>query len=217
MATKRAPDRTQVLAGVSRETGLKLEQLAEELVRWQSVKNLVGPATLPELWTRHVADSLQLLRYCPEPGAWLDLGSGGGFPGLVIAIQRTERGLGPTHLVEANQRKCAFLLHCARIMALDVKVHPLRIEALDHAKFGDVVAVSARALAPLAQLIAWSSPLLRNGATGIFPKGQDVELELKEAATSWDFAATLHPSITDPSARIVMIRMGQQAEHADVR
>jgi 16S rRNA (guanine527-N7)-methyltransferase len=210
-------DRDSVLSGVSRETGSALEKLVGELLRWQHVKNLVSHTTLSEVWHRHIADSLQLLPICRDTGSWVDLGSGGGFPGLVVAIQRTEAQLGTTHLVESNHRKCAFLLHCIRLLKLDARVHACRIEDFQTNSVERAVVVSARALAPLDQLIAWSIGLLRNGAIGIFPKGQDVERELRDAAISWDFAAVLHPSQTDPNARIVTLRMGTDKELSDVR
>jgi 16S rRNA (guanine527-N7)-methyltransferase len=205
-------DRSRVLAGVSRETGNKLQWLVDEVHRWQSVKNLVGPSTLPGIWDRHIADSLQLLRHETRAGAWIDLGSGGGFPGLVIAIQRSELGLGSTHLVESDRRKTAFLLHCARGLGINAAIHPQRINPAHLASIPDVVAVSARALAPITQLLMWTTGLLRNGATGIFPKGQDVDIELQHAAKSCDFRAVLNPSETDPAGRIVVIRMGSSEE-----
>jgi 16S rRNA (guanine527-N7)-methyltransferase len=99
---------------VSRETREKLELLERELRRWQEIKNLVGPATLDRIWDRHIVDSLQLLDLAPEARTWLDLGSGAGFPGLVLAIAGAERGL-RVHLVESNSRKCAFLRHVVRL------------------------------------------------------------------------------------------------------
>lgn len=201
--------RLLIARDVSRETLANLDLLAAELVRWQSIKNLVGPVTLNQIWTRHIADSMQLLRYAPGPGPWLDLGSGGGFPGLVVAMARTETREGTTHLVESNGRKCAFLRHIVRVAGLDAEVHEARIEEIlprfDHS----FAVVSARALASMSQLLIWTNQLLRKGALGIFPKGQDVERELKEAATSWEFSADVRQSLTDQKARVVLVRMTQ--------
>ncbi|MCX7323817.1 MAG: 16S rRNA (guanine(527)-N(7))-methyltransferase RsmG [Hyphomicrobiales bacterium] len=194
---------------VSRETLAKLDVLTRELGRWQAIKNLVGPSTLNQVWIRHVADSLQLLDHAQQPGAWLDLGSGGGFPGLVVAIVRTERREGTTHLVESNGRKCAFLRHMCRLLELDAIVHEGRIEQIVPTFEVVFSIVSARALAPLIELLGWTNELLRKGALGIFPKGQDVENELHEAATSWVFSADVRQSLTDRDARIVLVRMGQ--------
>ncbi len=195
---------------VSRETLEKLDLLVQELRRWQNVKNLVGPSALGEIWTRHIADSMQLLRFAPHAERWLDLGSGGGFPGLVLAILRTERGLMQTDLVESNSRKCSFLRHVARLTGASVSVHEGRVEAILSKLDFQPDVVSARALSSLAQLIEWTNPLLRKGALGIFPKGQDVEMELSCATRSWTFTADCRPSMTNPLARIVLVRMSQQ-------
>jgi 16S rRNA (guanine527-N7)-methyltransferase len=191
---------------VSRETLAKLERLTEELRRWQGVKNLVGPSTIADVWTRHIADSVQLHEMAPLEGTWIDMGSGGGFPGLVVAILRSEAGLGRTHLIEANDRKCAFLRQIVRQNGLDAEVHAGRIETV-LPTLPQAAVISARAVAPLAMLLDWSNVMLREGAVGIFPKGQDVETELAEAALSWAFHAELLLSKTDPKGRIVRITM----------
>jgi 16S rRNA (guanine527-N7)-methyltransferase len=192
---------------VSRETSEKLDLLVSELKRWQPVQNLVSATTLPTVWHRHVADSAQLLRWGSQPGGWLDIGSGGGFPGLVIAILRSEAGLGVTHLMDSNGRKCAFLRHVIRVTGASAEVHEARIEDVADRLAFDVDVVSARAVAPLETLIGWTKGLLRKGAVGIFPKGQDVEMELSAAARSWVFTAAIHPSLTDRDGRILAIRM----------
>jgi 16S rRNA (guanine527-N7)-methyltransferase len=204
-----AADRRQALAlcPVSRETEERLGILVDELRRWQNIKNLVGPVTLERLWTRHVADSLQLLDFAPNARIWLDLGSGAGFPGLAIAVAIPERVTdGAVHLVESNGRKCAFLRHVARLTDAPAVVHEGRIESVVPQLAGGIEVVTARALAPLPQLLAWSSALLTTGAMGLFPKGQDVNRELTEAAKSWTYAADLLPSRTDSHGRIVRIR-----------
>src|SRR5215213_9625275 len=174
--------------------------------RRQRVKNLVGPATLDRVWTRHVADSLQLLDHAPDARTWLDLGSGAGFPGLALAIAVSERTPDAVvHLVESNSRKCAFLRHAARLTNAQAQVHEGRIES-EAARLAGIDVVTARAVAPLTQLLAWSQPVLKTGAIGLFPKGRDVEAELTVAAKSWTYEADLLPSRTDSDGRIVRIR-----------
>jgi 16S rRNA (guanine527-N7)-methyltransferase len=189
---------------VSRETFEKLELLERELRRWQAIKNLVGPATLDRIWDRHIVDSLQLLDLAPDARTWLDLGSGAGFPGLVLAIAGAERGL-HVHLVESNSRKCAFLRHIARLTGAPAKVHEARLETLVPDFVGKADVVSARALASLAMLLDWTELLLKAGTMGLFPKGRDAEIELTEARKKWTFEAEILPSLTDPEARILRI------------
>jgi 16S rRNA (guanine527-N7)-methyltransferase len=189
---------------VSRETFEKLELLERELRRWQAIKNLVGPATLDQIWNRHIVDSLQLLDLAPDAGTWLDLGAGAGFPGLVLAIAGAERGL-QVHLVESNSRKCAFLRHIARLTGAPAKVHEARLETVVPGFVGKADVVSARALASLPMLLDWTEPLLKAGTMGLFPKGRDAEIELTEARKKWTFEAEILPSLTDPEARILRI------------
>src|SRR5918997_4446322 len=189
---------------VSRETKEKLELMERELRRWQAIKNLVGPATLDQIWDRHIVDSLQLLELAPEAKTWLDLGSGAGFPGLVLAIAGAERGL-KVHLVESNSRKCAFLRHIVRLTGADATVHEARLETVVPGFVGMADVVSARALAALAQLLDWTAPLLNAGTIGLFPKGRDAEIELTEARKQWTFEAETLPSSTDSCARILRI------------
>ncbi|MCJ2006521.1 16S rRNA (guanine(527)-N(7))-methyltransferase RsmG [Methylobacterium sp. J-092] len=195
-------DRVLAAANVSRETAQRLDLYVAQLARWQTIKNLVGPATLAEVWTRHVADALQLLDLMPEARRWLDLGSGAGIPGLILAIA------GPpgirVDLVESNARKCAFLTEAARVTGAPVTVHNARIEAVigDHQ---GVDVVCARALAPLDQLLAWTEPLLKTGTTGLFPKGREAVAELTDAAARWTVGHDLIPSRTESAARIVRV------------
>lgn len=191
--------------GVSRETVDRLRILEAELQRWQQVKNLVGPSTLGQIWERHIADSLQLFGLVPEPLVWADLGSGAGFPGLVLGIAARERLGMHVHLVESNGRKCAFLRHAARLTGAAVTVHEARLETVVPRLAGEVHVVTARALASLDQLLAWADPLLKRGAIGLFPKGRDAALELTEAAKRWRFNAVTVPSRTDPEAAILRI------------
>jgi 16S rRNA (guanine527-N7)-methyltransferase len=199
-------DRERVLSEycVSRETADRLDLLIAELHRWQSIKNLVGAETLREVWTRHVDDSLQLAGLAPAGAVnWVDLGSGAGFPGMVVAIA-AESPLIKIHLIESNARKCAFLRHVARITKAPVIIHQNRLEDIIFTRVGADV-VTARALASLPQLFEWSFALLTTGTLGLFPKGRGVDAELTEAAKSWRFEAELIPSRTNPDGRIVRV------------
>jgi 16S rRNA (guanine527-N7)-methyltransferase len=165
---------------------------------------LVAPSTLPKLWTRHIADSLQLVDVAPDARVWADLGTGGGFPGLVIAIAITDRPGALVHLIESDTRKAAFLREAARTTHAPVKVHAARIESAAK-QIGPVDVVTARALAPMPRILDLATPLLGAGALGIFLKGQDVDKELTEAAKSRKIQWTMRPSRTDPSGNIVII------------
>jgi 16S rRNA (guanine527-N7)-methyltransferase len=178
------------LTPVSRETSERLTLLVAELARWQKAKNLVSSATLADVWVRHIADSLQLHRLAPEARTWLDLGSGGGFPGLVLGICLIEVPGGHIDLVESNARKCAFLRHAARVTGAPVAVHAARIEDVIGEFTGKVDVVTARALAPLPNLLGWCKELLRTGTLGLFPKGQYLDAELTEASKYWNIQAS---------------------------
>lgn len=189
----------QDATGVSRETLDRLTAYADLLRKWQRAINLVGRATLPDLWRRHIYDSAQLLPLAPaDSGPWLDLGSGAGFPGLVLAIM----GAKDVHLVESDARKAAFLREAARITATDVTLHTARIEHL--APFSAAV-VTARALAPLPRLLDLAAPFLTPSSVALFLKGQDVEIELTEAAKCWSMRAERQPSLTDSSGVVLRL------------
>ena len=168
--------------------------------------NLIAPSTEPVLWTRHIADSLQLLALAPAARTWVDLGSGGGFPGLVIACALADTPGARVDLVESNAKKAAFLRDAVRATAAPAMVHAVRIEDFVAQAAAAVDVVTARALAPLNELLALAYPLLKRGAEGVFPKGQDVATELTEAAKCWNIQTSLVPSRTDPRARIVIVR-----------
>jgi 16S rRNA (guanine527-N7)-methyltransferase len=201
-------DRARALAltPVSRETLDRLDRFVAVLLTWQQRVNLIAPSTVSEIWTRHIADSLQLIALAPQARIWVDLGSGGGFPGLVVACALADRAGAQVHLVEANAKKAAFLREAARLTGAPALVHGERIEAFLRKAPAAAQVVTARALAPLAELLAYACPLLKSGACGLFPKGQDVESELTEAAKYWKIQASLAVSRTDPKARIVVVR-----------
>lgn len=192
------------LFNVSRETLTKFDALVDLVGEWQKVKNLIAPSTMPDIWVRHIADSAQLHDLAPCDGDWLDLGSGGGFPGLVIAAMLSPgRSM---HLVESDRRKCAFLQHAATALELPVVVHPGRIHVVLESLSGPFSVVSARALANLEQLLDWTSPLIEQGALGIFPKGQDVEVELGHGSRYGQYQFDQVPSVTNSAARIILVR-----------
>ena len=203
-----AEDRARALAltPVSRETTDRLDRFAAVLLAWQRRINLIAPSTEATLWTRHIADSLQLLALAPQARVWVDLGSGAGFPGLVLACALAETAGAQVHLVESNAKKAAFLREAARAAGAPATIHAVKIENFLKNPPDNVEVVTARALAPLTALLAYACPLLKKGASGIFPKGQDVARELTEAAKYWKIQASLAVSRTDPKARIVVVR-----------
>jgi len=192
------PDRERALAQnpVSRETEARLDRFVALLTAWQKTTNLISPATLPQIWTRHVADSLQLFALGQGAKIWVDLGSGGGFPGIPLACLLTEIPDAHMHLVESNQKKAAFLREAARTLGVPVSVHAQRIERFIESFTGTADIVTARALAPLAKLLPEAYPLLKAGTKFLFPKGQDVGVELTEAAKYWTIGSELVPSKT---------------------
>lgn len=191
------------LTPVSRETEARLDRYLDLLRQWQTKTNLVAPSTLPHLWTRHVADSLQLLRLAPGAKVWVDLGSGGGFPGVVLACALAETSGATVHLVERNSKKAAFLREALRITSAPGIVHAAGIEDIVDRIEGPIDCVTARALAPLHQLIGLAQPLMQKGAKALFPKGQDVESELTEATKYWNIKPLLHSSLTGGQSWIV--------------
>jgi 16S rRNA (guanine527-N7)-methyltransferase len=200
-------ERALSLIPVSRETSDRLDRFVELLLKWQMVTNLIAPSTIPHLWTRHIADSLQTAAIAPEARAWVDIGSGGGFPGVVVASMLCGKPGAVVHLVESNAKKAAFLREAKRMTGAPIEVHAERIEQFVERYPGPVDVVTARALAPLPRLLELASPLLtRNGVRGLFLKGRDTEQELRDADKSWMMETTLIPSLTDPHGRIIVVK-----------
>lgn len=180
---------------VSRETEARLRAYLRLLLDWNSRINLVAAAPEDVLWQRHILDGWQLLPLLPD-GPLADLGSGGGLPGLVIAIGRAQE----THLVESDRRKSAFLIEAARQLGLPhVRVHPRRIEA---APLQPLAVLTARALAPLTDLLPHAARLLAPGGVAVFPKGRTAEAELTAAAPHWFMQVERFASRTDAAATI---------------
>jgi 16S rRNA (guanine527-N7)-methyltransferase len=194
------------LTPVSRETLARLDAFVELLLTWNAHTNLIGASTVPHLWTRHIADSLQLLDLAPDSRIWVDLGSGAGFPGLVIACALADTPGAHVHLVESIQKKARFLNEAARLTGAPVTVHAERIERFMEVFKAPADVVTARALAPLKTLLDQSVSLLKTGAVGLFPKGQDVDVELTEATKYWNIKVNLAPSRTDAKGRVVVIQ-----------
>ena len=200
-----AADKAAALAltPVSRETEARLDRYVELLREWQAKTNLVAPSTLPTLWTRHISDSLQLLALAPSAKVWVDFGSGGGFPGVVLACALAETLDAIIHLVERNAKKAAFLREALRVTNAPGLVHLADIgDSVDRIK-SHVDCVTARAVAPLHQLIGFAEPLVKQGAKALFLKGQDVEAELTEATKYWNIKPHLHSSRTGGHGWIV--------------
>jgi len=200
------------LTAVSRETEARLDRYLELLREWQAKTNLVAPSTLPQLWTRHVADSLQLLSLAPQARIWVDLGSGGGFPGVVLACALADTEGARVHMVERNAKKAAFLREALRITHAPGVVHLAEIGHTVDRFGGPVDCVTARALAPLNQLIGFAQPLVQNGAKALFLKGQDVEAELTEATRYWKIEPKLIPSRTGGQGWIVELERIERRE-----
>lgn len=197
---------------VSRETIEKLETYAALLKQWQKAVQLVAPSTLDAVWPRHFADSAQVLALAPHSArTWLDLGSGAGFPGLVIALlSRDAASPVPdlrVTLVESDTRKAAFLREVARRTGCAVDIVGTRIESRStRDKVGTVDVISARALAPLPDLLRLAAPFWQTGTVGLFLKGREVEKEVEAARLSWTFELELIASATDPAGRIARVR-----------
>jgi len=185
---------------VSRESEQKLRVFVDLLREWQGKMNLVSKASMADVWRRHVADSLQLLRLMPQnPQIIADLGSGAGFPGLVLALA----GPHQVHLYESIGKKALFLREAIRVTGAKAEVHQMRIEDIKDAPKVDFV--TARALAPLGRLLELAFPFLEKGATGLFMKGQDVDEELTQATKSWRIKLAKHPSLTDSRSVILAV------------
>jgi 16S rRNA (guanine527-N7)-methyltransferase len=193
-----------------------LERFVRLLGEWQRVHNLVAPSTLADVWTRHIADSLQLIEHAPPDWReWVDLGSGAGFPGLVVAIASNGRPDRHVTLVESNSKKAAFLRAAIRETGANATIANERIEA--HApKFGrraDVV--SARALAPLSGLLALAKPYAHGNTVMLFLKGSEYVHEIEAASQSFDFDVVDSPSATDSAGRVLAFRNIRAKESGD--
>jgi len=201
------PEAFAATCDVSRETLQRLGRYADTLVKWQKSINLVAAESLKDLWRRHILDSAQLQALLPpQIQSLVDMGSGAGFPGLVLAIL----GVPNVHLIESDARKCVFLAEAARAAGLEVGNNPI----IHRSRLEDVVdlrvdVVTARACAPLRQLLDYAEPFLQPDSICLFPKGARVDEELTEAEKTWRMSVERFPSLSDPSGTI--LRMKQVA------
>jgi 16S rRNA (guanine527-N7)-methyltransferase len=193
------PEGLADLIAVSRETVERLDVYLDLLRRWQRTINLVAASTLADPWRRHILDSAQLIRFVPGDATRLvDLGSGAGLPGLVLAIM----GVRDVHLIESDRRKAAFLREAARATGAGATVHACRI---DEAPPLAADIVTARALAPLKDLLGHAHRFATPGTRCLFPKGRQVEAELTDAGASWTMEVERQPSLSDVDGRILII------------
>ena len=198
------PEEFAEAADVSRETLARLKAYVGLLTEWNARHNLVSKSSLEDVWRRHVWDSAQLMRFVPEStNNLVDLGSGAGFPGLVLAAMLRERPGFRTVLYESIAKKCRFLEAAAERMQIAVEVCNARMEEAGPEPFD---LITARACAPLARLLGYARPFQGPKTIGLFLKGQNVEAELTEARISWRLNAVRHESLTDPSGAILEIR-----------
>nr|WP_210278078.1 16S rRNA (guanine(527)-N(7))-methyltransferase RsmG [Phyllobacterium myrsinacearum] len=195
----------QVLPTVSRETVTQLIGFEDLFRKWSKAINLASPATLDELWERHIIDSVQLYPLLPNAKRWLDLGSGGGFPGVILAILLKETGGGRIDLVESNGKKAAFLRTALAQFSTPGTIYPARIDAM-WGKIPTPDVITARALAPLNELFALTEPWLSAGATALFQKGRDYRREIEESRDGWTFDLVQHASVVDNESVVLQIR-----------
>lgn len=204
MTAEKIEQLKRVAGPVSRETASDLLSLETLSSKWSQRINLVAPSTLADLWWRHICDSAQLARLEPSAQSWLDLGSGGGYPGLVMGIFLKHRG-GRIELVESNRKKAAFLGQAIAVLGVPGRVIPFRIkDAVAMAAQPEVV--TARALAPLDELLGLAAPWLERGAHALFHKGRDYAAEIAESRRRWRFDLVEHPSMTEQGSAILDIR-----------
>jgi len=193
------------LAGpVSRETFERLQVFEGLFGKWAARINLSAPSTLNDVWRRHILDSAQLGRLAPDARRWVDLGSGGGFPGLVLGFLLAERPAASIDLVESNRKKASFLQMVCGEFSLPARIHAKRIEDT-YQVIREVEVVTARALAPLPLLLELAAPWLEAGATALFHKGRDYRAEVEESSQLWSFELVEHQSMIDPQSIVLEI------------
>jgi 16S rRNA (guanine527-N7)-methyltransferase len=210
LAERLAKDRRTALrlVPVSRETEERLSAYLDLLARWRKTTNLIAESTFPSIWTRHIADSAQLIALAPEATRWVDMGSGAGFPGLVIAIQLADLSGAVVHLIESDRRKCAFLRDAVRVTGARAAIHPKRVEAVDSLSLGAVDAVTARAFAPLPLTLKLARRWIERGAVGVFPRGESARDQVAALPEATAYAIETVPSLIDARSAILRIRSG---------
>jgi 16S rRNA (guanine527-N7)-methyltransferase len=210
LADQLADDRRAAsrLVPVSRETEDRLAIFVELLDRWRQKTNLISNSTFATVWTRHIADSAQLSALAPDAKRWVDMGSGAGFPGLVIAIQLAGVPGALVHCIESDGRKCAFLREAVRATGAAAAIHPQRVEAIEPKSLGTVDAVTARAFAPLPLTLELARPWMGRGAIAVFPRGESAKDQIAALPEAWAYAIETLQSVVNPKAAILRIRQG---------
>ena len=210
LADQLADDRRAAsrLVPVSRETEDRLAIFVELLDRWRQKTNLISNSTFATVWTRHIADSAQLSALAPDAKRWVDMGSGAGFPGLVIAIQLAGVPGALVHCIESDRRKCAFLREAARATGAAAAIRPQRVEAIEPKSLGTVDAVTARAFAPLPLTLELARPWMERGAIAVFPRGESAKDQIAALPEAWAYAIETLQSVVNPKAAILRIRQG---------
>lgn len=202
------------LGKVSRETLDRLSRYVNLLDKWQRKQNLVGPSAIQEVWTRHVADSAQLVALAPTARRWLDIGAGAGFPGVVVAILLAADPESLVDLVESRAKKCVFLREARRVTGVSLDVHCARIESVVPGLSNIPDAISARAVASLETLLGWIEPLLARGATAYLHKGLDFEREWQSIRDQGRFDLIVHKSRIGPGV-IAEVRASSAEHHSE--
>jgi 16S rRNA (guanine527-N7)-methyltransferase len=200
------------LIGANAQVESRLRKYVELLAHWRIITNLISERGFSRVWTRHVADCAQLVGHAPLARRWIDLGSGAGFPGVIIAILLAEAQGIQVHCIESDQRKCAFLREVARATDAPIRVHAARVELFDFPAMAPVDAVTSRALAPLHCLVGFATASFMSGAIGIFPQGRSGATQIKALSIASKFQVESFPSKLDPEARIVRVRSRAPAQ-----
>jgi 16S rRNA (guanine527-N7)-methyltransferase len=193
------------LVPVSRETEDRFDIFVKLLAHWLTKSNLIAGAALASVWTRHIADCAQIGLICPRISRWLDIGSGAGFPGMVLAIQLADIPGAEVHCVDIDPRRCAFLREVARATCSPAIVHSARVQAL-HRSSLTIDGVTARAIAPLCEILEMAHVWLKAGAVGVFPRGQSAAVQLKELQTQSNYVIEIVPSVVDSGAALLRVR-----------
>lgn len=188
---------------VSRETSERLAQYVDLLKKWNPKINLISRSSIEDVWERHIADSVQVFQSAPVEGKWVDLGSGGGLPGIVVAICRQDIQPNTCVMIESDQRKAAFLRTCIRELDLDASVICDRVERVEPQR---AQVLSARALADLSVLLGYAERHMASDGTAVFPKGQTWQQELEKSKTMWSCDCEVIKSTTNPAAAILKIK-----------
>lgn len=203
MTSNRVPSLEEIIPGVSRETSERLRRFEELFRQWSGSINLMSQSARADIWARHVLDSAQLFPLGGSARRWLDIGSGGGFPGIVLAFLLTEAPDAHLDLVESNGKKAAFLQTCVGRFALPAKVNVARVETFSPAVSPQVV--TARAVASLASLLSMTERWITGETRALFPKGRDYRREVEDCAQTWRYDLVEHRSVTDSEAVILEI------------